>query len=112
MLNIVFNLAKLSLNEFVRFSKESQIVPDRDEGETQKKAKGASKISHQGGDRVDQLLGLDCRLLSAELQNKLHLEILRHLEIFLQLFLYNIFVPRVRVVRVVKTVKVVGCTVG
>ena len=75
MLNIVFNLAKLSLNEFVRFSKESQIVPNRDEGETQKKAKGASKISHQGGDRVDQLLGLDCRLLSAELQNILHLEL-------------------------------------
>ena len=75
MLNIVFNLAKLSLNEFARFSEESQIVPNRDEGETQKKAKGASKISHQGGDRVDQLLGLDCRLLSAELQNILHLEI-------------------------------------
>ena len=75
MLNIVFNLAKLSPNEFVRFSEESQIVPNRDEGETQKKAKGASKISHQGGDRVDQLLGLDCRLLSAELQNILHLEL-------------------------------------
>ena len=75
MLNIVFNLAKLSLNEFARFSEESQIVPNRDEGETQKKAKGASKISHQGGDRVDQLLGLDCRLLSAELQNILQLEI-------------------------------------
>ena len=75
MLSIVFNLAKLSLNEFARFSEESQIVPNRDEGETQKKAKGASKINHQGGDRVDQLLGLDCRLLSAELQNILHLEI-------------------------------------
>ena len=74
-MKIVFNLAKLFLNEFARFSEESQIVPNRDEGETHKKAKGASKISHQGGDRVDQLLGLDCRLLSAELQNILHLEI-------------------------------------
>ena len=74
-MKIVFNLAKLFLNEFARFSEESQIVPNGDERETHEKAKGASKISHQGGDRVDQLLGLDCRLLSAELQNILHLEI-------------------------------------
>ena len=65
-MKIVFNLAKLFLNEFARFSEESQIVPNGDERETHEKAKGASKISHQGGDRVDQLLGLDCRLLRAE----------------------------------------------
>ena len=98
IMKIVFNLAKLFLNEFARFSEESQIVPNGDERETHEKAKGASKISHQGGDRIDQLLGLDCRLLRAELQNILHLDIWRHLEIFLQLFLCNNFVHKVRVV--------------
>ena len=47
----------------IRFSKKWQAVPKSDERESKKKAKSSSKISHQGGARVDQLLRLDGCLL-------------------------------------------------
>ena len=50
-------------HHIIRFSKKWQAVPKSDEREAKEKAKSSSKISHQVGKRVDQLLRLDGRLL-------------------------------------------------
>ena len=48
-------------HHFTQFPKIKHIVPKGDERDPQEKAKSSSKFSHQGCERVDQLLCPDYR---------------------------------------------------
>ena len=59
----VFTVISFFQHPFIRFSNKWQVVPKSDERDSKEKAESSSKVSHQGGKGVDQLLRLERSLL-------------------------------------------------